>query len=191
MSNQKTHNGMKTIYKHLILSAFSALPLAVFAQSPGTMISGTVSDDIEPLMMANVVEVDEANRIVAHSVTDINGNFSFRIVDPKHKLKISYVGYKTQIIPIKGTRYNIRLSSNTQLDEVVIQKKKVIQASGLAIPERELSVAHQTIDAKEFEGLGITSIDEALQGRVSGLDIFLLLDNILLSPASSIWVREF
>lgn len=171
MSNQKTHNGMKTIYKHLILSAFSALPLAVFAQSPGTMISGTVSDDIEPLMMANVVEVDEANRIVAHSVTDINGNFSFRIVDPKHKLKISYVGYKTQIIPIKGTRYNIRLSSNTQLDEVVVQKKKVIQASGLAIPERELSVAHQTIDAKEFEGLGITSIDEALQGRVSGLDI--------------------
>ena len=46
-----------------------------FAQAPGTMISGTVSDDIEPLMMVNVVEVDEANRIVAHGVTDINGNF--------------------------------------------------------------------------------------------------------------------
>ena len=34
-----------------------------------------------------------------------------------------------------------------------------------------MSVAHQTIDAKEFEGLGITTVDEALQGRISGLDI--------------------
>ena len=135
------------------------------------MISGTVSDDIEPLMMVNVVEVDEANRIVAHGVTDINGNFSFRIVDPKHRLKISYVGYATQIIPIKGTRYNITLKSNLQLKEVVVQQKRVVQSSGLAIPEREVSMAHQTIDAKEFEGLSLTSIDEALQGRVAGLDI--------------------
>ena len=86
-----------------------------FCASTRTMISGTVSDDIEPLMMVNVVEVDEANRIVAHGVTDINGNFSFRIVNPKHRLKISYVGYATQLIPIKGTRYNIKLKSNLQL----------------------------------------------------------------------------
>ena len=162
---------MKTLYRHIILGAFAALPLAGFAQAPGTMISGTVSDDIEPLMMVNVVEVDEANRIVAHGVTDINGNFSFRIVDPKHRLKISYVGYATQIIPIKGTRYNITLKSNLQLKEVVVQQKRVVQSSGLAIPEREVSMAHQTIDAKEFEGLSLTSIDEALQGRVAGLDI--------------------
>ena len=162
---------MKTLYRHIILGAFATLPLAGFAQAPGTMISGTVSDEIEPLMMVNVVEVDEANRIVAHGVTDINGNFSFRIVDPKHRLKISYVGYATQIIPIKGTRYNIMLKSNLQLKEVVVQQKKVVQSSGLAIPEREVSMAHQTIDAKEFEGLSLTSIDEALQGRVAGLDI--------------------
>ena len=76
---------MKTLYRHIMLGAFVALPLMGFAQAPGTMISGTVSDDIEPLMMVNVVEVDEANRIVAHGVTDINGNFSFRIVNPKHR----------------------------------------------------------------------------------------------------------
>ena len=162
---------MKTLYRHIMLGAFVALPLMGFAQAPGTMISGTVSDDIEPLMMVNVVEVDEANRIVAHGVTDINGNFSFRIVNPKHRLKISYVGYATQLIPIKGTRYNIKLKSNLQLKEVVVKQKRVIQSSGLAIPEREVSVAHQTIDAKEFEGLSLTSIDEALQGRVAGLDI--------------------
>ena len=149
----------------------AAAPCLSLAQTAGTMVSGTVSDDIEPLMMVNVVEVDAAGRIVAHTVTDINGNFSFRIVNPKNRIKVSYVGYKTELVPIKGTRYNIKLKSNLQLKEVVVQQKKVIKSSGLAIPERELSVAHQSIDAKEFEGLGLTSIDEALQGRIAGLDI--------------------
>lgn len=155
----------------IMIMAMAAMPLGVSAQTAGTMIHGVVQDDIDPLMACNVVEIDNANRIVAHAVTDINGNFSFRIVDPKHKLKISYVGYATQIIPIKGTTYKITLKSNTQLQEVVVKSKKIVQTSGLAIPERELSVAHQMIDAKEFEGLPMTSVDEALQGRIAGLDI--------------------
>lgn len=142
------------------------------AQKAGDMISGNVSDDIEGLMMVNVVEIDAANRIVAHGVTDINGNFSFRINNPKDKLRVSYVGYETQIIPIKGTTYKIRLRSNTQIKEVVVKASKITPAmGGLAIPERELSMASQTIDMKEFEGLSMTTVDEALQGRISGLDI--------------------
>ena len=157
--------------KLFLLIALAVLPLAASAQAPGTMIHGVVRDDIEPLMMCNVVEIDEANRIVAHGQTDMNGNFSFRIVNPKHKLKISYVGYKTQIIPINGTTYNIKLEDANKIEDVVIKATKRTQTSGLAIPIREMSVAHQTIDAKEFEGLGITTVDEALQGRISGLDI--------------------
>ena len=157
--------------KVFLLMAVAFSPLAALAQAPGTMIHGVVRDDIEPLMMCNVVEIDEANRIVAHGQTDLNGNFSFRIVNPKHKLKISYVGYKTQIIPIKGTTYNIKLEDANKIEDVVIKATKRTQTSGLAIPVREMSVAHQTIDAKEFEGLGITTVDEALQGRISGLDI--------------------
>ncbi len=161
---------MKT--KNIIaILVMAMLPCAVSAQTAGTMIHGVVMDDIDALMACNVVEIDNANRIVAHAVTDINGNFAFRIVDPKHRLKISYVGYATQIIPIKGTSYKIVMKSNTQLQEVVVKSKRIVQTSGLAIPERELSVAHQMIDAKEFEGLPMTSVDEALQGRIAGLDI--------------------
>ena len=134
------------------------------------MIHGVVQDEIETLMGCNVLEIDASNRIVAATTTDINGNFSFRIVDPKHKLKFSFVGYETQIIPIKGTSYKITLHDKL-MKEVTVKAVKLAHSSGLAIPERELSTAHQTIDAKEFEGLGITSVDEALQGRISGLDI--------------------
>lgn len=151
--------------------AFLSFGTKAFAQSAGTMIHGTVQDDIEGLMGCNVVEIDANNRIVAHAVTDINGNFAFKIVNPKNKIKISYVGYKTQIIPIKGTTYKIVLKDANQLTDVVVKAKRLSQSSGLAIPETELSIAHQMIDAKEFEGLGVTSVDEALQGRISGLDI--------------------
>ena len=65
------------------LLAISLFPVAVCAQvKAGDVISGNVSDDIEPLMMVNVVELDANKRIVAHGVTDINGNFSFRIRNP-------------------------------------------------------------------------------------------------------------
>ena len=42
---------------------------------------------------------------------------------------------------------------------------------GLPIPEIEFSGAMQRISTKAFEGLSVASIDEALQGRISGLDI--------------------
>lgn len=162
---------MKLHKLFLLVSLLAGGCMNGVAQTAGTMIHGTVEDDIEPLMMANVVEIDDQQRIVAHAVTDINGNFSFKIVNPKHRLRVSYIGYNTQTIPIKGTVYKIRMRTSTQLKEVVVTSKKTVQSSGLAIPERELSIAHQTIDAKEFEGLGVTSVDEALQGRIAGLDI--------------------
>ncbi len=162
---------MKKIIAFLLIVNCQLSIVNCFAQTAGTMIHGVVQDDIDVLTACNVVEIDNANRIVAHAITDINGNFAFRIVDPKHRLRISYVGYATQTIPIKGTTYKIVMKSNTQLQEVVVKSKKIVQTSGLAIPERELSVAHQMIDAKEFEGLPMTSVDEALQGRIAGLDI--------------------
>ncbi len=57
------------------------------------------------------------------------------------------------------------------MKEVSVVSKKRLNSGGLAIPEREVSFATQTISTKEFEGLGITTVDEALQGRIAGLDI--------------------
>ena len=153
----------------MLFACFATISKAQVAA--GDVISGNVSDDIEPLMLANVVEIDKNGRIVAHGVTDINGNFSFRCVSPKNRLKVSYIGCQDQIIPIDKKYFKIKLSSATQLKEVVIKQVKKTSSSGLAIPVTEISAATQTISMKEFEGLGMTSVDEALQGRISGLDI--------------------
>ena len=142
-----------------------------FAQNAGDIISGTVSDVYGPVMMANVVELDAANRIVASAVTDMNGNFSFKLKNPKDKLRVTYVGYKTVVLPFNKTKYQIKMEDATQIKEVVVTAKRRAQGSGLAIPEKEISTARQTIDMKEFAGLSFTTVDEALQGRIAGLDI--------------------
>ena len=141
------------------------------AQSAGDIISGTVTDDFGPVMRANVVEIDAANRIVASAVTDMSGNFSFKLKNPKDKIRITYVGYKTVTLPINKTKFNVRMTDATQIKEVTVTAKKKTQGKGLAIPVDEISTAQQSIDMKEFEGLSITTVDEALQGRIAGLDI--------------------
>ena len=143
----------------------------VAAQRAGDIISGQVSDAYGPVMMANVVEIDAANRIVASAVTDMSGNFSFKLKNPKDKLRITYVGCKTILLPFNKTHYKVVLQDATQLDGVTITATKRAQGSGLAIPQKEISTARQTIDMSEFEGLSVTTVDEALQGRIAGLDI--------------------
>lgn len=151
---------------------------ALMAQNAGDVISGNVSDDFGPVMMANVVEIDKANRIVSSTQTDANGNFSFKIKAPSNKLRISFVGLRTKTLPINGLSYDVKLESATQIKEVTVTARRNGAGSGLAIPQDELSTSSQMISTKEFEGLAVTTIDEALQGRIAGLDIVMNSGNL-------------
>ena len=163
---------INTIWKRVLISALGILPGLVFAQKAGDVISGVISDSEGPLMMVNVIEVDASDRIIEHAVTDINGEFSFRLGNPKDMLKVSYIGYETVILPFNKTYFDITLKDfQNDIDEVVIKADRVTDNTGLAIPEREVSGAAQRISMEEFAGLGITTVDEALQGRIAGLDI--------------------
>ncbi len=137
-------------------------------------VSGTVSDEFGELPGVQVREIDPSNRTVSSTVTDGNGNFTMTLKDgKKNKLVFTCIGMKTQTIhPITKQVYRISMGADVkELKTVEVKAKKMSKTSGLAIPEREVSFSAQGLDAKEFEGLGITSVDEALQGRIAGLDI--------------------
>jgi hypothetical protein len=161
------------IMKRLTLIVISLVYclIAANAQQAGDIISGTVTDEMGPVMMANVVEIDAANRIVASTTTDMNGNFSFKLKNPKDKLRVTFVGYKTVTLPFNKTKFNVKMQDATQIKEVTVVAKKRAGGSGLNIPVDEISTAQQSISMKEFEGLSFTTVDEALQGRIAGLDI--------------------
>lgn len=158
---------LRTIILTLLMQA-----MALGANAQGiTSVHGTVSDDMEPLIGATVVEIDANGRIIESAITDLNGNFTMKIQNPKDKIRFSYVGMKTITLPINKTTYDITMESATELQEVTVVSKRRAKGNSLPIPERELSYATQSLDMQEFEGLGITSVDEILQGRIAGLDL--------------------
>lgn len=138
-------------------------------------ISGHVWSKIDgPVMMANVVEMDKNDRIVSATTTDINGNFSLNIKSTANKLKVSYIGYRTfEESPIGNKAvFKIELQDVSALKEVeVVVKKKVQSGGGLTIPAKEVSVAQQSLNMDEMQGLSFETADQALQGQIAGLDI--------------------
>lgn len=136
-------------------------------------VTGRVYSEVDgPVIMANVVERDANDRIVEAAVTDMNGNFSMVIKSPKDFLVVSYVGYKTVKIPIGNkTKFDIKMVDEMVIDEVVIKAKPKVKSNGLTIPMKEVSVATQTMNMDDVEGLSFASADEALQGKIAGLDI--------------------
>ena len=63
------------------------------------------------------------------------------------------------------TRIDLQMvEESTSIAEVTVTgTRKTTSQGGFSIPEREVSTAMQSISTKEFEGLQVTSIDDALQ----------------------------
>lgn len=149
-----------------------ALCSAMTISAQDHRISGTVSDEFGPVIGCNVIEKDANNRNVNATITDVNGNFQLAIKNPKNKLVVSYVGYKTFSLVIGSqTNFQVQLKDANELGTVTVTAKQRFRGDGLSIPKDEVSVATQTMNMEIVDGLAFTSADEALQGQIAGLDI--------------------
>ncbi len=161
----------------LCLVALICLPYCGIAQNKsGTIVvQGKVTEELskDALIGVSVSEIDATNRVVNGTVTDIDGNYVIRVNNINNKLSFSYIGLKKKEVKIGDrTVINITMQDDaTVINEVSITATRKSSQGGYVIPTREVGTAIQTISAKEFEGLQVTSIDDALQGRIAGLDI--------------------
>lgn len=146
------------------------------AQAPERItVRGKVTDskDKLPVIGASVIEVDKDGRTITGVSTDINGNFALRVSNPTHQIAVSFIGYKTFRQGINSrTVINVALvgSSNELSDVVITSKRPVTNGTGLNIDEKNSTMASTTINAKDLEELSAQSIDQALQGRMPGVD---------------------
>lgn len=157
--------------KYFLTLALCFCCITAFAQK---RISGHVwsSADNGPVVMANVAEIDKSNRAVSATQTDANGNFSLAIKNPANTLQVSYIGYKTVRRAIgTQTSFRIELVDNTTFKEAVKTVTRKTKANGMVIPEREISIAQQSLNMDAMEGLSFETAGEALQGQIAGLDI--------------------
>lgn len=150
--------------RHLVLLVamllMQAAAVSVFAQDKpkaGDIISGFVDDDYGPLMMTTVNERDAADRIVAHCITANDGSFSFKLVNPKDRLVITYVGYEKVDIPIDTTYYEIKMVCKDD-PQPVNNTSDIKTASGLSIPPREADIDYPTIDMDSLWQSGLASV---------------------------------
>jgi len=139
-------------------------------------VKGKVIDkkDKQPIIGASVVLVDKDRRVVKGVSTDIDGNYSLPVADKTYRITVSYIGYKsTAPLAIDKAVINFQLeASDNQMDEVqIVSRAKTDNGSGMSIDKRDQTSAVGTINAKELEDMQAASIDQALQGRLAGLDI--------------------
>ena len=93
----------------------------VLAQSKpkaGDTISGVVTDSVSPLMAVYITELDSANRAVAYAYTDLKGEFSFRLVNPKDRIQFSYYRKEKIVLPIDKAYFEIRMEDDKNLPPV-------------------------------------------------------------------------
>lgn len=124
------------------------------AVKPGDKISGTVSEDMGPLMGAVVCEIDVNGRILESAITDNKGQFTMKIKNPQDSLRFSYVGTKTVFQAIDKKEYKIKLQQVSNLQDMKMRWRQS-RPSTLPIPTREITF-------KELEELGIVEAEEGV-----------------------------
>ncbi len=126
-----------------------------------------------PISDVSVTEIDADERIIKGTKTDIEGNFVLKVSNLKNRISISYIGYKSMVQPFNGrTTINFQLEDvNASLNEVVVVSARNVDNGMMAVKERNSTIAVSRISAKDLEEMQAASIDQALQGRLAGVDI--------------------
>jgi TonB-linked SusC/RagA family outer membrane protein len=138
------------------------------------VIRGTVieKESGEPIPGATVAELDANNRILTGNITDINGNYVINVRSRESRLQYSFIGYESQTIAI-GDRITIDIelsASYVGIDEVVVTATmETDPLTGQSLRDRTSATAR--IDMDELRSISGVTVDNALQGQVSGLDI--------------------
>ena len=147
---------MKKLF--LLLIAVCAISLGMSAQQ---VVRGQVTDaNGEPLVGATVQPVGGGNG----AATDINGEFSLNLPYNVKTLKVSYVGYNTQELPVQPSMAITLSDSGTALDEVMVV------AYGTA-KKTSYTGSAEAVTNKKLELRPVTDATKALEGNVAGLQM--------------------
>lgn len=155
-----TDVGFYVLDKKIVLT--TNVEKAVAQQASFFKATGKVTDITgEPIIGAAVIEKGTPNG----TVTDVDGNFDFKVSKKNFILEVSYVGYTKVALEVKaGISVKVTLKEDTKtLDEVVVvgygTQKKVDLSSSIA-----------TLSSKEIGKLP-DGLQTGLQSSVSGVQI--------------------
>ena len=150
-----------SLQRLFFLALLSIIAIGAYAQ--GKTVSGTVLDKSgESVIGASVVVKGTTNG----TITDFDGKFTLSNVPNDASLEISFVGFKTQVIPVQGkTTFNVTMVEDTEvLDEVVVVGYGVQKKS-------DVTGAMARVGEKELKAMPVKNALEGMQGKTAGVDI--------------------
>ena len=143
------------------VALLSVLAVGAFAQSK--TVSGTVLDKTgESVIGASVVVKGTTNG----TITDFDGKFTLQNVPDNGTIQVSFVGYKTVDIQVKGqSTVKVILEEDTEtLDEVVVVGYGVVKKS-------DVTGALTKVSEKQIKERPVQNALQAMQGKAPGVDI--------------------
>ncbi len=159
-NTQKYSTGIVRIALQAFILLFC---LSSFAQNTARIVKGKVTDERgEPLIGAVVMCVENKNA----ALTDIDGNFYIEVTSSSAEIEASFLGYETMRLPADRDVVNFEMkpSADNTLDDVVV--------IGYGTTKKEdLTGSVATLDMKGIDMTPVSSIDQAMQGKISGVDI--------------------
>ena len=166
---------MKKIKMRLFALLIMPSLLAVNAQK--LKVTGTVKvmNNDEPLIGVNII----IKGTLQGTITDINGNYQLE-AEANDTLVFSYLGYLKENVPINGrTKINVDMvPSLEQLAEFVVIGYGVQKKS-------DLTGSVSSVSGESFNNIAVSNINQALQGKASGIEII----NNSGAPGSSMTMR--
>lgn len=148
--------------KQIIIVENKTIPVVEeVEQDPTIVASGVITDSAgEPLPGVSVVEKGKPTNGI---MTDVDGNFSFR-VNPGATLEISYIGFEKQEVKAAANLKIIMVESEKMLEDVVVvgygvQKK--VNLTGSVV----------SVNAKDLQDRPATNLLASIQGVVPGVTI--------------------
>ncbi|MDR1714385.1 MAG: SusC/RagA family TonB-linked outer membrane protein [Prevotella sp.] len=142
-----------------VLQMKAAKPDQSAIEQKDNKVTGTVKDNLGPIIGASVVEKGTTNGIM----TDTDGKFSLN-VQPGTTLVISYIGYKTQEVKTGREPLNIILEEDSKmLDDVVVT------ALGIKRERKALGYGVDEIKGDALTKAKETNVINSMAGRVAGL----------------------
>ena len=126
-------------------------------------VSGTITDENKmPLLGVNVIVKNESRG----TTTDFDGNYTIQNISSGDVLQFSYLGFQTQEITVNDQQtINVTLQTDSEaLNEVVV--------IGYGTQSRkEITGAVSVVGSETIEDLNPARVEQALQGRVAGVNI--------------------
>jgi hypothetical protein len=136
------------------------------------ILRGTVSDEVGGLPGATIVELDANNRVVAGEITNMDGDYQIVLSSPNATVQYSFIGFKTVVENVNGRSFiSVTLETDDFLLSEVVVTAEGPSTSLTGVNRRDQTGSSTIVSLDAIRGAVVSSVDDALQGQVAGLDI--------------------